>query len=244
MTPASTHALATPEQLRAVELFAELTAEAVARRLQKAPPSAGEVDALLRTWLAQTRSENTRRSYDQTLRRFAAWSEASPVEAVGRLLGGTRGKARLALLEWKAAMRAADLSPGTINVRVAALQALVSFAADVDAVGWTLRIPAEPPEQRRDTRGPTHAEVLRLFAYLETRLGTVAYRDLALARLMFDLALRVGEVVGLDVEHVDMPAGTVAVRAKGRRERLVLELPEPTKAALADWLLTRGPAPG
>ncbi|MCO5172448.1 MAG: site-specific integrase [Planctomycetes bacterium] len=243
MSP-SAHALATPEQLRAVELFAELTAEAVARRLAKAPPTPAEVDALLRTWLAQARSENTRRTYDQAVRRFAAWSGAAPVEAVARLFGGTRGKARLALLEWKAAMRAADLSPGTINTRVAAVQALVSFAADVDAIGWTVRVAPEPPELRRDTRGPTHPEVVRLFAYLETRLGTVAYRDMALARLLFDLALRVGEVLSLDVNHVDLAAGTVAVRSKGRRERLTLELPEPTKAALADWLLTRGPASG
>jgi integrase len=44
--------------------------------------------------------------------------------------------------------------------------------------------------------------------------------DLALIRLMYDLRLRRGEVVTLDLADVDLNAGTVTVVCKGKSERM------------------------
>src|SRR5262249_20304498 len=67
---------------------------------------------------------------------------------------------------------------------------------------------------------------------------------LALLRCLYDLALRRAEVVGLDLEDLDLAAGTLAVLGKGRTEKSSVTLPGPTKAALEAWLAIRGPTPG
>jgi integrase/recombinase XerC len=69
-------------------------------------------------------------------------------------------------------------------------------------------------------------------------------RDRAALRLLFDLALRRGEVVGLDAEDLDLAGGTVAVRGKGRMLKVRLTMPAATRAALAAWMAVRGPGPG
>jgi len=103
----------------------------------------------------------------------------------------------------------------------------------------------------RDTRRPGRAGFLRLVGQLEARAAaasgrarSVALRDLAAVRLLYDLALRRNEVVSLDVAHLDLEAGRVLVLGKGRGEREALTLPDKTRAVLAAWLAERGAAPG
>jgi site-specific recombinase XerC len=64
-------------------------------------------------------------------------------------------------------------------------------------------------------------------------------RDLAIVRSLHDLGLRRGEVVELDVEHVDLDRGSLGVLGKGQTERKKLTLPEPTRASLGRWLEIR-----
>jgi integrase len=71
-----------------------------------------------------------------------------------------------------------------------------------------------------------------------------AASDRLALRLMYDLALRCGEVVSLDIADVDLSAGTLAVKGKGQGTNQLLTLPEPTKQALADWLAARENEPG
>lgn len=65
-------------------------------------------------------------------------------------------------------------------------------------------------------------------------------RDLALIRLLHDLALRRAEAVGLDLCDVDLGSGTVSVFGKCKTDKARLTLPRPTRAALAGWLAHRG----
>lgn len=65
-------------------------------------------------------------------------------------------------------------------------------------------------------------------------------RDLAIFRLLFDLALRREEVASLDLGDLDLESETVSILGKGKRERTELTLPVPTRVALEDWLLVRG----
>jgi integrase/recombinase XerC len=120
---------------------------------------------------------------------------------------------------------------------------MVRFANIVGMVGWRLEVENVKSERYRDTRGPGVEGFRKL---LQSAEGTSrkARRDFALLRLLFDLALRRGEAVALDVAHVDLTAGTVSVLGKGRTERIALSLPQPTRAALSDWLEARGSEPG
>jgi len=111
-------------------------------------------------------------------------------------------------------------------------------------VAWSIEVSGEKLKRYRDTRGPGLDGVRRLLAGLERRRDGKAIRDRAIVRLLFDLALRRGELVGLDLEHLDLAAGTFAVLGKGDGERELLTLPHETTSALRAWIEVRGPEPG
>ena len=67
-----------------------------------------------------------------------------------------------------------------------------------------------------------------------------AARDVALIRLMFDLGLRRGEVAGLNLEDIDRENKRVWIKGKGRSQKESRTLPDPTLAALSDWVAVRG----
>ena len=87
----------------------------------------------------------------------------------------------------------------------------------------------------------TVAEMLRLAA--EPR-DSYAVRNVAMLRVMFDLALRISEVVKLDVADLELDRGALWVCGKGRAEKEKLGLPETTQETITAWLRVRGTKPG
>jgi integrase/recombinase XerC len=83
-----------------------------------------------------------------------------------------------------------------------------------------------------------------MLAALDGRDDPKAVRDRALLHLLFDLALRRAEVLGLDRADLDLSDGTLAVLGKGRTAKVSLTLPAETRAALAAWVRVRGPESG
>jgi integrase/recombinase XerC len=63
-------------------------------------------------------------------------------------------------------------------------------------------------------------------------------RDRALFELAYSCGLRVSELTGLDLEHVDRDAGEVRVTGKGSKTRIV-PVGAPALASLAAWLPAR-----
>jgi integrase/recombinase XerC len=136
------------------------------------------------------------------------------------------------------------LSANTINNRLAAVRSLVKLGRTLGLIGWTLDIANVKAKPYRDTTGCGHGGYRILVAELERHRRPKAVRDLAIIRLLFDRALRRGEVVGLDLEHVDLERSRIAVLGKGASEREWLTIAEPTRAVLAAWIELRGQQPG
>jgi integrase/recombinase XerC len=203
------------------------------------------VSELLRAFLAG-RSEQTLRAYRQDLEDFARFAGVVSAEAAADLLVRSgQGRANALAVSYRADLIASGLSPATVNRRLAALRSLVKLARTFGLISWTLEVPNVKAQPYRDTRGPGREGFRRLLAELEQRsASTKIARDRALLRLLYDLALRRAEVVSLDLEHVDLEAGTVSVLGKGRAERVALSLPEPTTSALRAWVEIRGTEPG
>jgi integrase/recombinase XerC len=63
-------------------------------------------------------------------------------------------------------------------------------------------------------------------------------RDRAILETLYSAGLRVSELTGLDLESLDLVAGLITVRGKGKRERLALLGPQ-SKSALKKWLEAR-----
>jgi len=191
------------------------------------------------------RTKRTFEAYGQDLQDFARHLGAkSSEEAVNALLAHGKGGANATAHAYRAELLARGLSPSTVNRRLAALRSLVKLARLFNLVDFTLDVEGVRSTPYRDTRGPGRNGVRLILDELDARLDVKAKRDRALVRLLYDLGLRRGEAVALDLGDVDLTAGTVSVLGKGRTEKEALTLPEPTKAALGEWLSARGSAAG
>jgi integrase/recombinase XerC len=191
------------------------------------------------------RSPATLRAYQHDLNDFAAFCAAPTADAAAALLlARGPGPANELALHYKAHLRGRGLAAATVNRRLAALRSLVKLARTLGLVGWALEVEGVRAEAYRETAGPGVGGIRQVLARLDRRTDAKGLRDRAVLRLLFDLALRRQEVVGLDVEDLDLQAGTVAVLGKGQAGKVKLSLPAPTRAALAAWLAARASAPG
>jgi integrase/recombinase XerC len=164
--------------------------------------------------------------------------------AAWMILARTHGEANGLALGWKANMVDRGLAPATINRRLAALRSLVKLARTLGMIPWSLEVEGLEAQTYRDTRGPGTEGWIRMQTAATGRTDPKGTRDLAILRLLHDLALRRGEVVSLDLEHLDLEAGKLAVMGKGRSARESLTVPRPTLGALRAWVTVRGTEPG
>lgn len=191
------------------------------------------------------RNERTIRAYRQDLEDFRVFMKAETLDGAAKaLLSRGHGEANGLTLEYRTALLGRGLSPATVNRRLAAIRSLVALARTLGIVPWMLEVSGVKSERYRDTRGPGLDGFRALLRLLDGRQDRKAIRDRAILRLLFDLALRRGEVVGLDLEDLDLDVGTLAVLGKGRSEKIRLTLPEPTRESLRAWVGARGSEPG
>lgn len=187
------------------------------------------------------RTPRTIAAYRADLQDFARFVGAEDLDAAARLLlSRGRGPANETAHAYRADLLARKLSPATVNRRLAALRSLARLARLIGAADFTLDVAGVKSESYRDTRGPGRGGVRRLLDTLASKTGPKARRDEALVRLLYDLGLRRGEAVALDLKDVDLTAGTVSILGKGRSQKELLTLPDPTRASLAAWIAVRG----
>lgn len=210
-------------------------------RLQ--PATIGGAEGLVERFLAG-RTATTREAYRGDVQDFADWLGAEPAKAVEQLLASAPGQANALVLDYVNHQRNAGRAPSTINRRLAALRSLVKMARMLGLVSWSIEVAGEKAQSYRDTRGPGLQGVRRLLGHISDQEGDKAVRDRAIIRCLHDLGLRRGELVSLDLEHLDLGACTLSVLGKGRKGRELLTLPHETTAALDDWIDVRGGEPG
>lgn len=68
--------------------------------------------------------------------------------------------------------------------------------------------------------------------------------NVALLRLAYDLALRIGELARLDVADVDLKTGGLWIFGKGRRAKELVTMPQTSREAVKAWLQERRSKPG
>ncbi|MCU1638599.1 MAG: tyrosine recombinase XerC [Microbacteriaceae bacterium] len=130
------------------------------------------------------------------------------------------------LRDWLWQGSQAGMAKSTLARRAAAARSFTAWftrAGHESGTDVAARLRA-PKADHHLPRVLTRAQIDGVLASLAVRAGTgeaAAMRDLAVVELLYASALRVSEVTGLDLEHVDRSRLTVRVMGKGAKERVV-----------------------
>ena len=133
-------------------------------------------------------------------------------------------------------------SPETRNVRLAAIRSFFRFLEyrhpeALDQIRQVLAIPFK----KTDSRLVPYLTPNELQALLDAPDPTTrdGIRDRAMLHVAVCAGLRVSELTGLTLDDIALPAMTIRVHGKGRRERAI-PLWKVTVTALRAWLAIRG----
>jgi integrase/recombinase XerC len=139
---------------------------------------------------------------------------------------------------WLENLHGADYAPSTIGRKLSAARSYFRFGVREE---WMTTNPAKELDMpRRDQLLPQVLTVNEVGVMLE-KIDNL--RDRAMLEMMYAAGLRVSELVGLDLENVDLDDAHVRVFGKGGRERLC-PIGRAAIAALQDYLEDRGTEPG
>lgn len=186
-------------------------------------------------------SENSRRAYRTSLLQFLMWCRAN----------GSAALSRLAVLQYKDALVRSQkpgtegsrlYSPGTVNLRLAAVRAFAQEAADAGfldqsdaaAIG---RVRGEKQAGSRLGNWLQKHEVDHILSSVD-RSTVRGKRDYAILAVLFATALRRRELVELQVGTIqqrDGQWGFIDLCGKGGKVRNI-SLPEWVRVAVRDWL--------
>ena len=199
------------------------------------------VAALLNLW-ATSLAPTTRETYSASLLDFQRFTQAVDLaECLEQLLQAGRSTAKAVLMTYQADMKdGRNLAPSTVNGRLGALKSFLGFCEEMDVITWTIKLKAIPTRVLKDTAGPGQDAIRSMIDMSAGRGDPKGLRDVAILRVFHDLGLRRREVLGIDLADVDLNAGKVSVRRKGKHESEKLTLPKKTCKALLAWIEARG----
>lgn len=201
----------------------------------------------------RSRSEHTIRAYASDLANLAGFLSAqgdgsSAAVSVGASVGASAVDAALAaavlgdLRSWLAHLSRSGAARSTIARRAATARSFFRWAVR------TGRIPNDPSLRllapRRNTTLPAvlrQADAAKLLDTAEVAADDedpVHARNRALLELLYASGIRVGELVALDVDDLDLRSDVVRVMGKGAKERSV-PFGVPARRALEEWLERR-----
>ncbi|UCG86819.1 MAG: tyrosine recombinase XerC [Gemmatimonadota bacterium] len=182
-----------------------------------------DIDEFL-TYLSKERqdSSHTVKAYGRDLASFASFCDAY---YGGASLWEWGSVDRLAIRGFMGELRRRGLSKRSVARAISALRALYRF---LGVRRGTEGNPAAnvrlPQAERRLPAVLDRAQVELLFEYAETiasRGGFKPTRDLAMLETFYSTGMRLSEMAGLEMAHVDLVTELVKVRGKGRKERIV-----------------------
>jgi integrase/recombinase XerC len=211
-------------------------------------PEAYQITTLNNTDIIQAlindkRSINTRRAYENDLKDFfttTTGQELNP-DIVRQFLNLPKMQANAVILNYKAAMIKKNLSESTINRRLSAIKSLVTYAARIGQCEYKLDdIQGEKTQAYRDTAGINAVQIAKVLS-IPDQSTAKGIRDYAILRLLWECALRRGELVKINIGDYNPQEMTVKILGKGKgNQKIIISLSERLCAALNRWLEVRG----
>src|SRR5205814_6971755 len=217
--------------------------EAVAMSKQKVKPNyrrrslrLPDLDHCKRTVLNSLGSPASRRVYEYAINQFIAWYCSEPRLAFNRIV----------VVRYRLHLESRHLAANTINQQLAAVRRLAHEAADAGLLSPDLAAGISRVKGVKQLgfrlSAEQSSEVLK-HAYGDRMR---AKRDYAMLAMLFGCGFRRSELVGLELDEIQMRQGHWAVvdlNGKGGHIRTV-PIPEWVKAALDQWTVAAGVTEG
>jgi integrase/recombinase XerC len=201
-----------------------------------------QADELLESFLSD-KSPKTIEAYKRDLEDFSQFLGARDINHVAHIFfSGGLFKANHLALKYKTFLsEQRKLQPTTVNRKLAAIRSFADMAYTLGIINWKVRVKNQKiVSSVHDTSGPGKTGVQKLQSAIIKRTDDKGLRDRAILHLLFDLALRRSEVVGLDLGDINLTTGTLQVLGKGRLQKETLSLPKRTQEILREWIEARG----
>ena len=177
-------------------------------------------------------SENSLNAYRKDILQFVAFVDEQRVDTLGEV------DAELAR-SWVWSLAESGMAGSSLRRKVSALKGFTAWLAREGHTEGDIGIRVRAPGASRSLpRVLTRHHMEEIFRSLQTHADTgdpVASRDLAIIEVLYASALRVSELVGLDLQGVDLDGRTLRVVGKGNKERMV-PLGTPAATALGAYL--------
>jgi integrase/recombinase XerC len=193
--------------------------------------------------LERERSEHTLRAYGSDIGNLYAY-------AIPRGATTLAGLDLTLLRAWLMALQESGLARATLARRSATIRSFLTWAVRENLIATNPAIRLKSP--KREQRLPhilQNNQIERIFKPIPEPQGTpganapeptreqlaLADRDKLILELLYATAIRVGELVSLDINDVDLDRRTLRVIGKGNKERTV-PFGQPAMNAVDDWL--------
>ncbi len=201
-------------------------------------------DARLEIWdsfLSLQIKETTQRAYNKSLADFChkVYSSLSIADALQSFLLLSQFDALHQVLTYRKILIDLKLSSATINQRLSALKSLVDYARKRGLCSFTLiDVKGLRSQKYRDTRGRTVDEYRSVLAEID-RSTLLGKRDYAICRLLWDNALRRGEIVSLDRSNFLHQENRLMILGKGTLELQSIDLNPAVVNAINEYLVVK-----
>jgi integrase/recombinase XerC len=208
-----------------------------------------QIDDIWSEFLRLQISPETKRTYASAIDDFftkITGSRSNSVQ-ISEFLRLTQHDAIAIVLKYKADLLDLNLAPSTINVRLSAIKSLVTHARKLGQCEFNLSdIRNVKVQTYRDTSGVKPDVFKSIIDGIERELiegeperkSVMGKRDYAILRLLWDNALRRGEIGHLTIG--DFQDNQLWIKGKGRMQKESIDLPIKTVQALEEWLIVRG----
>jgi len=134
-------------------------------------------------------------------------------------------------------------SRATIARKLAAVRSFFRYLVREGVLAENPARPVRTPRQEKKLPRFLDESEIRILLETPWTATLKGKRDRALLELLYATGMRVGELVSIDLEDVDLAEETILVLGKGSKERHVL-FGGKAKAALLDYLAARRSSPG
>lgn len=159
-------------------------------------------------------SKHTLRNYGSDLEQFATFFEPpdlTPPAIEALDLGSLR--------EWLASLYDAGLETVSVRRKLAAVRALFKFLRTEGVLEANIAARLRTPKMKQ--RLPEVMSAEKTNNLIDGSEEIAKERDLAILELLYGCGIRVSELVGLDLNDIELQAGWLRVLGKGNKERQV-----------------------